>query len=123
MLRLSPLESAPRQARRALAAWLDENGATPEPALDVVLLVSELVADAVAHGPAGEVLVRADRRDGGVEVEVVTAPQAPVPFALADERGGGARPELAIVGALCEGITVQRDRTGHHRVLCWVPLE
>ena len=94
MIELDGDPDAPSRGRHAVTAVLDEWGCEPGTREDLLLVVSELVTNAVVHGaePIVVTMVRAPER---VRVEVtdgaaaVLAARQPAP---ADERGDRPRP-------------------------------
>jgi anti-sigma regulatory factor (Ser/Thr protein kinase) len=110
--------SAVREARRKTAAVLNRWRCQRERTDDAVLVVSEVVTNAVQHG-AGVVLVRLLRRRTHVRVEVQdNSPRLPVLLAVggrAAERGRG----LHIVRNLASHWGSQRNAGGK---LVWAEL-
>jgi anti-sigma regulatory factor (Ser/Thr protein kinase) len=80
MLRLEPDRASVAHARHWVLRRAAEAGVAGEPGAVVELLTSELVANAVVHGPPqGSILVRTSARDGWFEVSVSDESlQAPV---------------------------------------------
>ena len=100
-LTLDPSLSAPRRARDALAAWLDEIDADEAMRGDLVLVISELVTNAVTHaGSAAEVVASFD--DGRIRLEVHDLHRAP-PVARVDGDVGLGGWGLRLVGAVTDG--------------------
>ena len=101
-LTLDPSLSAPSQARDALAGWLDEIGADVELRGDLLLVISELVTNAVVHAAStSEVLASFD--DGRIRLEVADLHRGPpVELAAGDgnELGGWG---LRLVAAVTDG--------------------
>jgi anti-sigma regulatory factor (Ser/Thr protein kinase) len=64
---VGPQLSGVRSARRFVASALEEWGARPTE--DIVVVVSEMVTNALTHG-RGQVRVVVERRDGSVRFEV-----------------------------------------------------
>ena len=76
-----PVEAVPL-TRRQLSVVLGEWGLTGEPREDVLLVVTELLSNAVDHG-RGPVRLTVESRSGSVRIEVHdTAPDAPRPQPL-----------------------------------------
>ncbi len=100
-LTLDPSLSAPSQARDALAAWLDGINADVDMRDDLVLVISELVTNAVVHaGSAAEVLASFD--DGRIRLEVHDRHRAP-PIERVDGDVGRGGWGLRLVGAVTDG--------------------
>lgn len=99
-LQITSLADVRRIARRALGEW----GIVPD---DIVLMVDELVTNALVHGlPPVEVALRLD---GALFIEVTDAGEAaPRIAAAADEHGRG----LYIVATLAEEVGVVRHEHG-----------
>jgi anti-sigma regulatory factor (Ser/Thr protein kinase) len=91
-LELDPL--APGRARRGLAEWLSRFDCPPEIEADVLVVVSELVTNAVVHAGAAPVVV-ATYDDGHLFVEVhdndATAPIMRAPGVGSGQGGFGLR--------------------------------
>jgi hypothetical protein len=91
--------------------------AEDELAQDAVLVVSELVSNGIAEGDVDEIVVRAERRDLGVEIEVVTVPDRdaarPADVGQGDNRAG-----MAVVEAVSDDVTVETDEAGRRHVRC-----
>src|SRR6516225_8199053 len=114
-LRLPPVYSAASQARHATEAWLTAAGVTGTKATDAVLVMSELVTNGVVHDGGGDIVVWADRTPSAVEIEVVSIPGPDGPrdrLLPSGETGRG----IAIVGAVCQRVTVEQDASGCHHV-------
>ncbi|NHC13741.1 ATP-binding protein [Motilibacter deserti] len=79
---------APAQARQRVDAALVEWGYDARRRADVVLVVSELVSDAVRYPLAGHIDVRLDWHRGAVELTVTDACPAP-PLCTEQRNGGG----------------------------------
>ena len=90
-------------ARQAARTWLEGHGAADDVAGRVILVVSELVTNAVRHGGTGWVLsLRRSSDDGKVVVRVSdTGPGAPSITLAADDATSGRG--LALVAALSDG--------------------
>jgi anti-sigma regulatory factor (Ser/Thr protein kinase) len=99
-LQSTTLADLRRRARDALAAW----GIVPD---DLVLIVDELVTNAVVHGlPPVEIAVRLDR---AVLIEVSdTGPGEPHITEVADDHGRG----LTIVAHLADAVAVTTHEHG-----------
>jgi anti-sigma regulatory factor (Ser/Thr protein kinase) len=98
-LALSRSEFAPRQARRAVARWLVGVGCPEETKGDVLLVVSELVTNAVTHAHAAPI-VEASFDDGRLRLEVHdTDPAPPTILPVSGPHGGYG---LRIVACLCD---------------------
>ena len=70
-LRLRARTGVVRDARHGVADWAAESGACGEDLRTLSLLTSELVSNAVEHGPAdGEITVDARREPSGFRVAV-----------------------------------------------------
>jgi serine/threonine-protein kinase RsbW len=68
--RLTSDADAPRAARDAAAAMLSDLGSGYARAEDLALVVSELVTNAVVHGPAGELELRLEGTPTMIRIEV-----------------------------------------------------
>src|SRR5689334_13269743 len=68
--RLPSDADAPRAARDAAAAMLSDLGSGYARAEDLALVVSELVTNAVVHGPAGELELRLEGTPTMIRIEV-----------------------------------------------------
>lgn len=92
-LRVTARTSAVRDVRRRVTLWAQENGAPAETERTLTLLTSEIVSNAVEHGPPdGPIRVVARRDASGFRVEVTDAGAGrPVvrPFEVARARGRG----------------------------------
>lgn len=92
-LRLPARTSAVRDVREQVSAWAQRNGAEAEAQRTLALLTSEIVTNAVEHGPADGAIVVQVRRDGnGFRVAVTDeAAERPVvrPFQVNRPRGRG----------------------------------
>ena len=92
-LRLHARTSAVRDVRRQVTLWAQRNGAHADAQRTLTLLTSEIVTNAVEHGPAdGSITVRAQRQANGFWVAVTDeAVDRPVvqPFEIGRSRGRG----------------------------------
>lgn len=120
-----PLVSAPSLARRATATWLGDRGVPAATIDDVLIVVSELVANGVLHGGDADIALRADIEGDEVSIDVTTAPAAPGrPQATRaartepSETGRG----LTMVAALCEAVEVTSDPSGDRRASCRISM-
>lgn len=99
-------------ARRLVGSTLDTWGVDVETQADLVLAVSELVANAVAYGAGDVVHVRLAEAGGSIELRVtnVMSPGATVPFhppmPPPDSRGGRG---LALVHLLADRVVTSED--------------
>lgn len=117
-------KDAPSRARRSVLSKLDGIPATR--ASDVVLIVSELVANGVLHANVGEqdaVLLELTRLDDGVRLSVTDRgsqeePHIPMPDPEMLHGFG-----LRVVDQLSLAWGVVRDGAGTTRVWCDVPLD
>jgi anti-sigma regulatory factor (Ser/Thr protein kinase) len=116
-LRLPPVSSAASHARHATEAWLTTVGVTGTKATDAVLVVSELVTNGVVHDGGSDIVVWADRTPSAVELEVVSIPGPDGPRDRLLPSGETGR-SIAIVGAVCQCVTVEQDASGCHHVTC-----
>lgn len=121
---LSPLVSAPAEARHAIDPWLSSVGVVGSRAQDALVVVSELVTNGVLHDGGDDILVRADTVDGSLIIDVVTTP---LPSGIAHhhrpnidaaETGRG----LTIVGALCQELTTTEDSSGRRTDSCRIDV-
>ena len=82
-----------REVRQRVTEWAHENGARAEAQRTLTLLTSEIVSNAVQHGPPGGPITVVARRDRtGFRVEVTdTGAGEPVvrPFEVTRARGRG----------------------------------
>ena len=92
-LRLHARTSAVRDVRRQVAIWAQRNGAGAEAQRTLTLLTSEIVTNAVEHGPSDGAIIVCFRRQGaGYRVAVTDqATDRPVvrPFEVNRLRGRG----------------------------------
>lgn len=101
-LTLEPSSSAPRQARRALGEWLEQSTCDVDQRGDLLLVISELVTNAVVHaGSQFEVVASFD--EGRVRVEVHDSHQAPPVERAADDGDGPGGWGLRLVGEVADG--------------------
>ncbi len=123
-VRLPPLPLASREGRHALAAWLGPLALGTQPGQDALVVVSELVTNGVVHDGGDDIVVRADRVDGGVQIQVVTTPRLPGtppyprPNLDPDEIGRG----MALVAAMCQDVRVHNEADGRRVVDCRLDL-
>src|SRR3954463_16806406 len=115
---LAPDPGAPQQARRFIAATLEDPG-LDETREVAELLVSELVTNAVVHA-ASAVEVEIERDDSGVLVRVRDADTGP----LVMRAGGGSELDEGGRGFLLVDRLAQAWGTEHHagRKTVWVRL-
>jgi anti-sigma regulatory factor (Ser/Thr protein kinase) len=108
--RFEPRLDQLRVARAALRAWFEARGLSRELTSDAVLVISELVTNGVIHNGHGPITVRAEDREAGIMLEVITVDhptgQAPS-WPRRDPAEGGHG--LHIVEALTEDYAVSRD--------------
>jgi anti-sigma regulatory factor (Ser/Thr protein kinase) len=101
-----------REARHAVAEFLDERPVGAERRGEVLLAVSEAVTNAVVHayreGPQGEVEVQAWRRDAELVVSVRDYGLGMSPNPDSPGLGVG----LAIIAASCARLEVRHRRPG-----------
>jgi anti-sigma regulatory factor (Ser/Thr protein kinase) len=124
-LRLAPVPSAPADARRAMAAWMTSIGASGRGTDDAVIVMSELVTNGLVHDGGDDIIVRADRIDGTLCIDVVTVPLRPGtapyprPNVGADETARG----MVILEALCREVTTTQDPSGRRTLTCQLWLD
>jgi anti-sigma regulatory factor (Ser/Thr protein kinase) len=108
-LPLRPHPSSAARARAAAESW----GATHAPAREraLVLIVSELVANAVRHGPGLPVILHLELRDGEVHGEVVDQGTDPEEVGLRDDPGEDGGFGLRIVDRLARRWGVREGST------------
>jgi anti-sigma regulatory factor (Ser/Thr protein kinase) len=117
-----PLLAAPSLARRATATWLGDRGVPPATVDDVLIVVSELVANGVLHGGDADITLRIDIDGDDVSVEVCTAPATPGgPQASRTEPTETGR-GLTMVAACCEAVDVLREPSGRRRASCRISM-
>lgn len=108
-VQLAPGPGAPRHAREAVAALRDELDARTHD--DLRLIVSELVTNAVVHGPNHPIRVRVEVGDDGVvrgEIEDEGSGSVSLRAARPDTGGGYG---LGIVDALSDSWGVRGENT------------
>jgi len=116
-LRLAPLPSATREARRATAEWLARRGVREATRGDTLLVVSELVTNGVLHGGTEDIVVNADDVCGRLTIQVVTS-RRPEGLPAFPRNGDGVGRGLRIVAALCECVNTHTDPLGRRTVTC-----
>lgn len=108
MLRRLPTDQdAPATARALAHELLDDlehNGSARDE--DLILSVSELVSNAVVHGPRGELSVRLAAVDTVVRVEV--SDRGRIPFAMPDGLGTNGHWGLGLVRQLSDRSGIER---------------
>lgn len=106
------LESV-RDAREAARSWLASHHVTDDLAERTVLVVSELVTNAVRHAASGWVLAIERRSDGTLQVRVTdTGPGEPrIPSAIATREATSGR-GLALVAELSDAWGWHRSSDG-----------
>ena len=101
-----------REVRQRVTEWAHENGARAEAQRTLTLLTSEIVSNAVQHGPPGGPITVVARRDRtGFRVEVTdTGAGEPVvrPFEVTRARGRG----MQLVEMLSTEWGISRDNGG-----------
>ena len=108
-VQLAPGPGAPRHAREAVAALRDELGARTHD--DLRLIVSELVTNAVVHGPNHPIRVRVELgEDGVVRGEIEDEGSGTVRLRAAGIHAGGGH-GLGIVDALSDSWGVRGEST------------
>jgi hypothetical protein len=115
-VRLRPGASAPADARRAATPWLAGAGIPEGAAGNALLVISELVTDAVLKG-AADIEVRAEVEGEALFIRVTSPPLVGAP-AGTGEAGGG----LGLVGACCDVVDVRDDASGFRHVVCTIAL-
>ena len=101
--------TAARVARIHVAEFLSAIGAPADTVDDLVLIASELAANAVRHG-APPALLRIEETDGHIRVTVSNHGDAPDPRVLTADEGSGHGRGLAMVEAMAD--EVGWSRTG-----------
>jgi serine phosphatase RsbU (regulator of sigma subunit)/anti-sigma regulatory factor (Ser/Thr protein kinase) len=114
---LEPIPTAPGKARQAATDWLRANGATPEQLDSAVLIVSELVTNAVVHAGT-PVTLRLDRDGSRLRVDVTDRAATDGLFGSRPSPNGGHG--LHIVDRLSESWGFEITRAGK-RVWACVP--
>lgn len=110
-LSLEPSLSAPRQAREALRQWLEQSSCDVDQRGDLLLVISELVTNAVVHtGLQFEVLASFD--DGRIRLEVHDLHQVLPIERAAGDRVGQDGWGLRLVGAVTDGWGWNQTPTG-----------
>lgn len=89
----------PTHARRALRCWLEQHGCPAQRRDEVLLVVTELVTNAVVHARS-DVVLDASRRDG--RVRVVVGDREPSPPTVRPTAGPDGGFGLLVVAALAE---------------------
>ena len=101
-------------ARRAVASWLDENGATPMAADDVLLVLSELLTNAVRASIADGTAVRLRIADADAGFCITVADRGPgfaVRGSSADPFRDGGR-GLPVVREIATELDIRRRANG-----------
>jgi serine/threonine-protein kinase RsbW len=97
LLRLEPNRGSVAYARHWVLRRAAEAGVAGEPGAIVELLTSELVANAVVHGPPnGTITLRTSMRDGRFEVAVTDESPAPPVVRDSDPMDEGGRGMMLI---------------------------
>jgi anti-sigma regulatory factor (Ser/Thr protein kinase) len=122
-MRVTPAACEVATVRRMVRDWLNDVAVAASEADDVVLIVSELVANGVIHAGGFDITVSAWRREGQVFVEVITlsgvTPRSPQATESGDLAEGGRG--LAIVARLARDVRLCVDAT-QWVVTCTIPL-
>ena len=112
-MRVTPAAGEVAAVRRAVRAWLDEVAVAGSEADDIVMIVSELVANGVIHAGGLDIIVSAWRRERHVSVEVITL-SGVTPRSLGATKSGELAEEgrgLAIVARLARDVRLCVDTT------------
>ena len=115
IVRLPPGPNAPAVARQVATPWLRGAGIPDAAAGNALLVISDLVTDAVVKG-AVDIEVRAEVEGEALFIRV-TSPQ-PVGAVGASEDSVG----LDLVGACCDVVDVRDDASGFRHVVCTIAL-
>ena len=102
-----------RTARQAARSWLATQGVTDDMVERTILVVSELVTNAIRHADSGWVLAIERRPDGSVRIRVTdSGPGEPqIPSAIATDEATSGR-GLALVAELSEAWGWHRSSDG-----------
>lgn len=114
--RLPADEDAPKLARRLAAQVLQRLGSGQHRAEDLGLIVSELVTNAVLHGPAGDVVLRMRATDELIRLEVTDGGTNHFAWPT---NGTDGHWGLALVGMLSERCGIIR----HPATVVWCELD
>jgi|tagenome__1003787_1003787.scaffolds.fasta_scaffold20887732_2 anti-sigma regulatory factor (Ser/Thr protein kinase) len=99
-------ENAPRHARKLVADLVGRlDGRAVDRGTDLALVVSEMVSNAVRHGPPGKLEVRAIATGQMIRIEV--GDTGTEPFGL-DNHDGRGRMGLAVILALSDRCAVEQ---------------
>jgi hypothetical protein len=116
IVRLPHGASAPAVARRVAAPWLRGAGIPEAAAGNALLVISDLVTDAVLKG-APNIEVRAEVEGEALFIRVTSPPPLGAPVETS-EGGVG----LGMVGACCDVVDVRDDASGFRHVVCTIAL-